>query len=786
VARLTPRPEASLSPNPPAGSQTDNQLLHDPRQRRGILIAVCLALMAVIASVSGLNVAQPQLALALAASQGQVLWMINLYTITMAALLLPLGAVGDRWGRKPVLIAGLVLFGLASAAAGLATSTGIMLAARLLSGVGAAMIMPATLAIMTATFPAEARSRAIGAWTAVAGGGGVLGMFGSAVLVDAASWRCLFILPVGLVLAALPMALRAIPNARQAPGSPFDRVGALTSLGAVVGCILVLHEGPEHGWTAPATLLSLLVGVGSATGFVLWERHQQAPLLDVRLFRHRGLASGSVALLAVFGVPTGIFVVLYPYLQAVLGWSGLAATLALMPMPVLMVGCSALAPRLAARIGVGPTLAIGIFLGGAGLALMAALVSVDGGYLSVLPGYGVMGLGMGLAMTPATEAITAALPRERQGIASALNDVAREFGSALGVALLGAVFAAGYRDAIDARLAGVPVAAAGTARMGIASARAFAHTADPSAMALFRSAQEAFVLGWRQAMWAGVLVMAIVLVYLLVGGPRNREESRRPDVRPSPAPGPDPVFPAQDQVLRLGFREVAGQHAAEKEDLGHGDAHLPDRGAEFPGHLRIGGEGTQAVQLHQGAVPCPVAADGVLLRVVGAPVQGHPALAGVAAGQLVLAEGVDQVQLGADAQGVRPLPIVVVAGPRRPVLAQHAAMVGGAQPEAAFNPALEHRARTAVAVVAPAPQEPQVVVPGLPRGDGGVVLAELEADRHVGGEGRHPLPGLRQGVQQQEQGRLVLAHPGQFHRGRILLEPARGQGLGGHAAGMFG
>ena len=265
---MNPPPKAILSPNPPARSPTADPILRDPRQRRSILIAVCLALMAVIASVSGLNVAQPQLALAFAASQGEVLWMINLYTITMAALLLPLGAVGDRWGRKPVLITG-------------------------------------------------------------------LGMFGSAVLVDAASWRCLFILPVVLVLAALPMALRAIPDARQAPGSAFDRVGALTSLSAVVGCILVLHEGPERGWTAPATLLSLLVGVGSATGFVLWERRQQAPLLDVRLFRQRGLANGSVALLAVFGVPTGIFVVLYPYLQAVLGWSGLAATLALMPMPVL-------------------------------------------------------------------------------------------------------------------------------------------------------------------------------------------------------------------------------------------------------------------------------------------------------------------------------------------------------------------------------------------------------------------------------------------------------------------
>src|SRR5208283_705767 len=299
---------------------TADPTIRDPRQRRTILVGVCIALMAVIASVSGLNVAQPQVALAFDASQSDVLWMINIYTITLAALLLRLGAAGDRWGRTPVLIAGLVVFGVASAAAGLAPTTEVMLAARFLCGVGAAMIMPVTLAVITSTFPAEERSKAIGVWTAVAGGGGILGMFVSAVLVDVASWRWLFVLPVVLVLAAIPMALRAIPNSREVSKHKFDLVGALTSLIAVVGFIFVLNEGPEQGWTTPVTLLSLLVGVGRAIVFVVWELRQQAPLLDVRLFRKRGLASGSVSLLAVFGVPSGIFVVLYTYFQAVLGW----------------------------------------------------------------------------------------------------------------------------------------------------------------------------------------------------------------------------------------------------------------------------------------------------------------------------------------------------------------------------------------------------------------------------------------------------------------------------------
>ncbi|GAB2898506.1 MFS transporter [Streptomyces deserti] len=513
-----------MSTNRPSDAQDPDPTIQDPRQRRTILVGVCIALMAVIASVSGLNVAQPELTVAFDASQAEVLWFINIYTISLAALLLPLGAMGDRWGRRPVLLAGLLVFGTASAAAGLATSSEIMLAARLLSGVGAAMIMPVTLAVITSTFPDEERSKAIGVWTGVAGGGGILGMYLSAVLVDLASWRWLFVLPVVLVVVAIVMALRSIPNSREVSKYGVDAVGSLSSVVAAVGLVFFLHEGPQRGWTAPATLLSLLVGVIAAVGFVAWELRRQAPLLDVRLFRERGLASGSVSLLTVFGVQAGIFVVLFPYFQAVLGWSGLRSTLALMPMALLMMFASGLAPQAAARFGSRSTMASGIFLGGAGLVLMATFVSVDGGYLSILPGMLAMGLGMGLTMTPSTEAITTALPRERQGVASALNDVTREFGTALGVALLGAVLTSGYRGAIDSRLDGVPGDAADTAREGVANALAAADGAGPQAQALTRAARESFVDGWQQAMWAGAVVMAILLVYVLARGPQQRPQ----------------------------------------------------------------------------------------------------------------------------------------------------------------------------------------------------------------------------------------------------------------------
>lgn len=506
---------------PDQGRAPAEPIIDDPKRRGAILLAVCIALMAVIAAVSGLNVAQPQMALALDGSQGDVLWIINIYAITLAALLLPLGAVGDRWGRKPVLLIGLLLFGVANVASGLAFSVPVMLGARLLAGVGAAMIMPVTLSVITSAFPAEERSKAIGIWTGVAGGGGILGMFLSALLVDVLDWRWLFVLPVILVIAAALLSLRAIPNSREHSAHRFDLGGAVLAAVAVVGLILFLHEGPVEGWTAPITLVGLVAGVAASIGFALWELRHPAPLLDIRLFAKRSLTSGSVTLLVWFGVQAGVFVVLFPFFQAVLGWSGLLATLGLMPMAILMMVSSALAAKVAKAIGQRLTMALGMVLGGSGLALMSMLVSVDAGYVGVLPGMIAMGLGMGLSMAPSTEAITSSLPRDRQGVASALNDVTREFGTSLGVALLGAMFTSGYGSAIARRLVGVPADVAAEVSKGIAGALDLAN--DEASAGVLLSAREAFVEAWQQAMWAGVVVMALLLVFVLLRGPRHQE-----------------------------------------------------------------------------------------------------------------------------------------------------------------------------------------------------------------------------------------------------------------------
>ncbi|MEU8946902.1 MFS transporter [Streptomyces sp. NPDC048489] len=509
----------------------------DARRLRAILITVSVALMAVIASVSGLNVAQTHMAVEFGAAQSTVLWIINSYTLVLAALLLPLGAIGDRLGRRPMLITGLGVFGGASVLAGLARSAEIMLVARVAGGVGAAMIMPVTLAVITSTFPEQQRGKAIGVWTGVAGGGGILGMFLSALLVDVADWHGLFVLPVVLVVVALAMTLKWVPDSRESSAHRFDTAGALLSAVAVAGLVFALQEGPEGGWTTPRTLIGLAVGVVAAIGFVARQSaRRDAALLDVRLFRERGLTGGSVTLLVVFGVQAGIAVVLFPFFQAVLGWSGLLSTVALMPMAVMMMAASGLAPQLAARTGARRTMALGIALAALGLALMALFVSVDGGYPAVLPGLLAMGTGMGLSMTPATEAVTASLPREKQGVASALNDVTREFGTALGVALLGALLSAGYRGAIDDRLHGIPQGAADTARQGVANAVEAAGDNSPYAHDLVQAAQQSFVDGWQQAMWAGVAVMGALFLHVALRGPSDATPAAEDGTSPTEAP----------------------------------------------------------------------------------------------------------------------------------------------------------------------------------------------------------------------------------------------------------
>jgi EmrB/QacA subfamily drug resistance transporter len=493
----------------------------DPRRQRWILVSMCVALVAVIASVSGLNVAQQDLAIDLGASQSTLLWIINGYTMALAALLMPIGAIGDRWGRKPVLLTGLVVFAAANIVAAVAPTAAVMLVARVVAGAGAAMIMPVTLSVITSSFPVDQRARAVGVWAGFAGAGGILGLFFSSVMIDYFTWPWLFAMPVALALAAFAISMRVVGNSREDHGGRFDTIGSVLSAVAIGGLVLGIHEGPEAGWTNWLTLTGLVAGAVALAAFAAWEHRQVHPLFDIRLFRDRGLAAGSVSLLIVFAVMFGLFLVLVQYLQAVLGYSALRSAAGLLPMAALMMPLSSIAPVVVGRIGTRRTLVLGIALFGTGLALMASLASAEGGYLSVLPGLLVLASGMGLTMTPATTAITETLPPEKQGVASALNDTVREVGGAVGIALIGSVLNSGYRSNVSATADGLPPELADPVRDGIGGALAVAGQLGDDGAVVATAARDAFVEGWRTSMWVGVVLAAVAVAYVVLRGPRT-------------------------------------------------------------------------------------------------------------------------------------------------------------------------------------------------------------------------------------------------------------------------
>ncbi|MCB0953131.1 MAG: MFS transporter [Microthrixaceae bacterium] len=503
------------------------------RQKRTILISMSTALIAVVASVSGLNVAQREIAETLGASAGDVLWIINAYTLSLAALLMPVGAIGDRWGRRPVLLTGLAVFALASLAAAFAPSVGAMIAARALAGAGAAMVMPVTLSVITTSFPAEERSRAIGIWAGFAGAGGIIGLWMAAIMVDVFAWQWLFTLPIVMVGISGVLAWVAVPNSRELSGR-FDTIGSILSACAIGGLVFGIHEGPEKGWSHLLTVMPIVIGLVALVGFIVWELRSDHPLLDVTAFANRGLASGTLTITLLFAVMFGIFLVLFPFLQTVLGWSAIRSAFAMMPMALMMMPMSANAPKVAARIGRRPTMLTGLGIAIVGLSMLALMASVEGGYMSILPGLLLLGVGVGLTMTPSTEAITATLPDEKQGVASALNDTSRELGGAVGVALLGSILTAGYSSKIGGFVATLP------AQLGIVgedyflalgAAQQLGATDPGLAQQITAAAQNAYVESWSSTMWVGVAVLAVAFAYVALAGPRSeRAQASEPEL----------------------------------------------------------------------------------------------------------------------------------------------------------------------------------------------------------------------------------------------------------------
>ena len=519
------------TPGSPPDPETDTPggehdvVIVDARRRLLVLAAMCIALVAVVASVSGLNVAQQALATDLGATQSQLLWIINGYTLVLAALLMPVGAIGDRWGRKPILLIGFVVFSLSNLASAFSTEPTTLIGLRVLAGVGAAMIMPVTLSVITTSFPREEQAKAIGTWAGFAGAGGIIGLFVSAAIIDNATWPWVFALPIALAAISFVLTIAFVPHSVEHTEAGFDVAGSILSAVAVGGLVLAFHEGPEQGWNAPVTIAALAAGIIGAAVFVAVELRRDHPLLDVRIFAIRGLAAGSINLFVVFAVMFSLFLVLVQYLQAVLGYSALRAASGLLPMAVMMMPLSTIAPTIAERIGFRRTLVTGMLLMAAGLFTFAMLADPDGGYLSVLPGILLLGAGVGLSMSPSTAAITASLPEEKQGVASALNDTVREMGGAVGIALIGSVLNSAYQANIEPATSALPPAVAEPVNEGIGGALGVTAQMGADGTALLDSARQAFVDGMVPALLLAAGLSLAAAIYTALRGPKTAAEA---------------------------------------------------------------------------------------------------------------------------------------------------------------------------------------------------------------------------------------------------------------------
>ncbi len=520
-----------------------------PRRRRAVLGVVALALMMVVSAVSGLNVALPDLAIDTGASQTQITWIVDAYTLVFAGLLLSVGALGDRFGRKGVLLIGLVVFGSAAGAAMLTTDPTVLIALRAVMGAGAAAVMPVTLSIITTSFPPHERGRAVGVWVGVAGGGAVLGLFASGILLEFFAWNSFFGLNVALAVLALVGVAFVVPPSRDAHPPRLDPVGALLSLVGVASLVYGIIEVSDRGWRDPVILTAYAAAAGSLTAFVLWELRREEPLLDPRLFRVRGFSTGALALTIQFFGSFGMFFTMLQYLQYVAGRSPLAAAVALLPMPFVMVPVARNAPRVASRLGMRRVVPAGLVLSAVGLYLMSRL-GVDLTYWNFAIALVVFAAGMGLAGTPATTAIVSSLPAAKQGVASAVNDTSRELGSALGIAILGSVLASGYRDALMASgaLAGVPAQVAGRATSSIAFVQ---YGADqiaqlgPAGTTLVAAARQAFVDATGQAMLVGAVALVLGAVVVALRAPRRTATGAGAHAETRATTSPSPAMPGR-------------------------------------------------------------------------------------------------------------------------------------------------------------------------------------------------------------------------------------------------
>jgi len=479
---------------------------YDHDKRWWTLVVLCLSLVIVVVGNTVLNVALPTLVRELHASNSALQWMVDAYGLVFAGLLLTAGAIGDRFGRKGALTAGLLIFGGASTAAAFSSSAGAVTVFRAIMGIGAALIMPATLSILTNVFPPHERAKAIAIWAGLAGAGAALGPVAGGFLLEHFWWGSVFLVNLPLVAAALAGGRVLVPNSHDPHADPLDPIGAGLSIAGLGGVLYGIIEGPVQGWTVPATLGPMLSGLAILVVFGLWELRTAYPMLDLRFFKNPTFTSATAAINMVFFAMFGTFFLLTQYLQLVLGYSALEAGVRMLPMAFTMMVAAPSSAKLVERFGNRRVVSTGLLIVAVGLLLLAQS-DVDTPYWHLVVTIVTMAVGMGLSMAPSTTGIMASLPLRKAGVGSAVNDTTRELGGALGVAVLGSLLASRFTAALPASVAALPAPARAAVRSSLGGALGVAGSLPAAAGApLAAAAKHAYVSAMSTSLVAGAIV----------------------------------------------------------------------------------------------------------------------------------------------------------------------------------------------------------------------------------------------------------------------------------------
>lgn len=416
---------------------------------RAIVLVSSAALFMTMLDSTAVNVALPTMGRELALDVGGLQWVVNAYVLSFAALLWAGGALGDRWGRRRSFLAGLGLFTVASALCGLSGSTAQIVAFRAAQGAGAALLMPGSLSVLTVSFPPSLRPRAIGAYTAIGWLGMILGPLAAGSALVGAGWRSVFFLNAPVAVLAAAGARRFIPESTAERAQRLDAPGLVLGTAGLLALTWGLIRAGEAGWGSSGTAAALVAGAAVLGAFVVRQWRCRCPLMPLDLFRSPTFAAGNAVAFALFFALFGVFFFLSFYLQSLRGYSALGAGVRFLPLTLGAVAAAPVAGRLSAARGARGPVALGLAMVGAGCAALSTVGS-DTPYVSLLGILLVAGIGIGLAMAPMMAAVMTAAGPERAGIASSLNNVVRQTGAVLGVALLGTLLSAKLRAGLAA------------------------------------------------------------------------------------------------------------------------------------------------------------------------------------------------------------------------------------------------------------------------------------------------------------------------------------------------